>query len=340
MSQRFFDGKTESGPPEIFWNIPSASTMASYGHGGGDTNAFSPIKRHGVALIDAALAMQNLPAADRKALVEVYERMFDGGPTKIGPAHVYATGPNPTKKSAVSSENANVLDEFKASFGWQLMGFEEPAAQLDGWLQQVTRAYGRAGFQKWLRKEASIEARDMPRVRYGARMVAGLPGLKAMQITVPAKVLDGYEKPGASSLELFVMLVPDGQRCWFAVGADAAVLEKNLKTAKTGGEGTLRNRTDLAPLRSTRTRAGGYLTMAGLVSESLKGMADPLGRKRFGFGITHELFDKIPNHGETPILFYSQTQDGTPAKSSVKFHVDRGTIDDLRALVQSLGLQP
>jgi hypothetical protein len=339
LSQRFFDGKTESAPPEIFWNIPSASTMASYGHGGGDTNTFSSIKRHGAVLIDAALATQSLPAADRKALVEVYERMFDGGLTKFGPAHVYAYGPIPTKKPDASSGASNPADELKASFGWQLMGFEEPAAQVDGWLQQVARAYGRAGFQQWLRKELSIEARVMPRVRYGARMVAGLPGLKAMQVSVPAIALDGDAKPGAPSLEFFVMLLPDGQRCWLAVGADAAVLEKHLKTVKAGGKDTIRNRTDLASLRSVPVRAGGYITLVGLASEALNKTQDYLDRAG-GRNLVDGLFDKIPNHGETPIVFFSQTQDGTPAKSSVKFHVDRGTIEDLRALVQSFGLKP
>jgi hypothetical protein len=48
-------------------------------------------------------------------------------------------------------------------------------------------------------------------------------------------------------------------------------------------------------------------------------------------------FSRLPNRGNTPMLLTTQMQDGSPARVAIQFKVNRGTVEDLRSLVLSMG---
>lgn len=338
LSQRFFDNADKAGaPPAIFWRAPAASSNVFFDRGVDGKN-YAVIKRHGSNLIDAALARENFTAADRKAVVGLFDRLLEGSPVSVS-ASGQVEPPKPETRAA--TEFDQIREAVTMSLGWQIIGLEERSTRVDGWLQDLARVYGRASVQQWLRTELSLDARSMPRVRYAAKTVAGLPGLKVLQITVPHTVLDKNIKGAPKPFVYSVMVLPDGERTWLAMSADEALLEKHLKTVKAGGAGTIEGKAGLESLRASRTVAGGYITMAGIAAQASGGFMEALDGRGYQNREMERLlgaFARIPNHGETPILLTSQVQEGSPAHVSVKFQASRGTIDDLRSLLLTMGL--
>jgi hypothetical protein len=338
LSQRFFDNADKAGaPPPIFWNAPAASSNVFFDRGVDGKN-YLVIKRHGANLIDAALARENFTAADRKAVVALFDRLLEGSPVSVS-ASGQVEPPKPGTRPGTDFDQ--IRDAVTASLGWQIIGLEERSNRVDAWLQDLTRVYGRGSVQQWLRTQLSLDARSMPRVRYAAKTVAGLPGLKALQITVPATALDKDIKGTPKPFTYSVMVLPDGERTWLAMGAEEALLEKHLKTVKAGGAGTIEGKAGLESLRASRTVAGGYITIAGIAAQASGGFMEALDGRGYQNREMERLlgaFARIPNHGETPILLTSQVQQGSPAQVSVKFQANRGTIDDLRSLLLTMGL--
>ncbi len=334
LAQRFFDNADKAGaPPPLFWGAPADSTSAFFDRGV-DAKNYEMIRRHGGNLLDAAMARENLPAADRKAVVGLFEKLMDGTPISVS-----ASGRVEPTAAKGASEFDKIRDAAAVSLGWQVIGLEERSTRVDAWLQDLARVYGRAAIQRWLRSTTSLEAKHMPQVRYGAMTVAGLPGLKALQITVPATILDPSIK-GAKPFTYFVMVLPEGNRTWLAMGADQAALEKQLKAIKAGGSSTLESKPGLEGLRSGRVVGGGFITMAGIASQASGGLAEALdggGFRNREMERVLTAFSRLPNRGNTPMLLTTQTQDGSPARVAIQFKVNRGTVEDLRSLVLSMG---
>lgn len=338
LAQRMFDNANKAGPPPpIFWRAPSGSDNVFFDRGVDGKN-YGAIKRHGTNLIDAALAHENFPAADRKAVVDLFERLFDGSPMSVS-----ASGHIDSKASTTkgASEFDRIRDAASASLGWQLVGLEESPTRVDGWLRDLARAYSRPAVQRWIRDQSSLDVRSVPTMRYGAEAAAGLPGLKALKVTVPASAFDRSIKGRQPSpLIYYIMVLPDGARTWVAMGADKSALEKQLKAVKAGGSSTIEGRVGLESLKSGRAVSGGYVTIAGIAAQATSGLMDALkggGYRDYQFEEVLNALARIPNHGETPIVVSSQVQEGSPAKVSVRFKVNRGTIDDLRSLIMAMG---
>jgi len=334
LAQRFFDNANKAGaPPPLFWSAPADSTSAFFDRGV-DAKNYEMIRRHGGNLLDAAMARENLPPADRKAVVALFEKLMDGTPISVS-----AAGRVESTASKGASEFDKIRDAAAVSLGWQVIGLDERSTRVDAWLQDLARVYGRAAIQRWLRSVTSVEAKNMPQVRYGAMTVTGLPGLKALQVSVPATILDPSIK-GAKPFTYYVMVLPEGARTWVAMGADQAALEKQLKAIKAGGASTLESKPGLEALRSGRVVGGGFITMAGIANQASGGLMEALDGGGFRNREMERMltaFSRLPNGGNTPMLLTTQTQDGSPARVAIQFKVNRGTVDDLRSLVLSMG---
>ncbi|MFW5739481.1 MAG: hypothetical protein ACOC1F_03855, partial [Myxococcota bacterium] len=341
LAQRMFDNAGKAGPPPpIFWSAPAASDAAFFDRGVDGKN-YAAIKRHGGNLIDAGLAHENFPPADRKAVVDLFERLLEGSPVSVSASgHI-----DPGTPGAGATDFDRIREAIAASLGWQLVGLEEGPTRIDKWLRDFAQVYRRPSIQRWLRNKTSLDIRSMPSMRYGVHAAAGLPGLKALRLTVPATAIDRGIKGRPKPIDFYVMVWPSGSRTWVAMGADEAVLVKQLKAVKAGGGATIEGKAGLEALKANRIVSGGYMTMAGLAAQATASFMDTLRGSHYGYR-NRELeqllnaLARIPNHGETPILFMSQVEQGSPAKVSVQFKVNRGTIDDLRALVLQLQRPP
>lgn len=338
LAQRMFDNAGKAGPPPpIFWSAPAGSDTVYFDRGVDGAN-YTSIKRHGASLVDAGLAHENFPPADRKAVVDLFERMLEGSPVSVSATGHIDPAAGATKPA---TEFDRIRDAVSASLGWQLVGLEEGPTRVDGWLRDLSRVWARPGIQRWVRDQASLDVRSMPRMRYGAHAAAGLPGLKALTITVPASAFDRSIKGAQPKpFTYYVMVLPEGSRTWVAMGADKAVLEKQLKAVKAGGRATLEGKAGLETLKSARVVSGGYMTMAGLAAQATGGLVQALEGRSYRNREFEEVLNalaRIPNHGETPILITSHVDPGSPARVSLQFRVNRGTIEDLRSLVVHLG---
>lgn len=335
LSQRMFDNISKAGPPpEIFWRTPGKADSAFFDRGVDGKN-YGAVKRHGGNLIDAALAHENFPAADRKAVVDLFERLFDGSPMSVSASgHI-----DPANTPAGGTEFDRIRETAAASLGWQLIGIEEPPTRVDGWLRDLANVYRRPAIQTWLRNKTKLDNASMPKVQYGALQAAGLQGLKSLQITIPATAFDRTIKGQPKPFTYYIMVLPHGSRTWVAMGADKATLETQLRAVKSGS-GTIEGRAGLEPLKAGRYVSGGYMTMAGIAAQATGSMLQGLDRGGFRNSEMEQVLNalaRMPNHGETPILLMSQVQDGSPARVKIQFLVNRGTIDDLRSFIVTMG---
>ena len=148
LAQRMFDNAGKAGaPPPIFWSAPAGADAVFFDRGV-DGKHYARIKHHGASLIDAGLAHEKFPAADRKAVVDLFERLLDGSPVSVSASgHI--------DPPATSSKSANEFDRMRtavsSSLGWQLVGLEEGPARVDGWLRDLARVWSRPGIQRWIR---------------------------------------------------------------------------------------------------------------------------------------------------------------------------------------------
>lgn len=337
-AQRMFDNKDKAGaPPELFWALPAASDAAFYNWGQKD-RPYEGIRRVGGELLRAALANQGLPAADREAVAQVFEQMFQTWPPTVSANGHLDTLPS---RSATSDDMERLRDTFKASIGWYLIGLDEKPDRFDRWLRDVAAAYNRPGVRRWLATQAHIDAKKLPKVQYGAATVPGLTGVKALQISVSTYSLDGVprDKPGKLvTLTYWVLVMPDGGRSWVAMGADRPTLEKRLAEVKSG-QRTLTSRAGLETLRSDRTVGGGFMSVASVAWGTTRDLISALGGHGTGRLDPFEMADglsRLPHHGQDPITFASTVRDGSPSELTVRFRVPKGTVDDLSWLTSAL----
>jgi len=337
VAQRMFDHASKAGPPPpIFWSAPRQSDAVFFDRGADGKN-YAGIKRHGANLVDAALARQGFPAGSRKGVVDLFERLFDGSPVSVSASgHV-----DPGTPSANASEFDRIRTAVSASLGWQLVGFEEGPKRVGGWLRDFAKVYRQPAIQRWIRKETALDVRSMPKVRYGVHAATGLPGLKALRVTVPATAFDRSIKGRPKPFTYYVMVFPQGSRTWVAMGADKDVLEKQLRAVKAGGSSSIEGKAGLESLKSQQIVSGGYMTIAGLASQASGGLIQMLdgGPPMRGgeFQAVLNALARIPNHGETPMVVISQVHEGSPARVAIQFRVNEGTIADVRSLVMHLG---
>ena len=333
LAQRFFDNAEKAGPPPaLFWNAPIDSTSVAFDRGSSPSH-FASFRRHGGNLLDAALARENLPLADRKEVVALFEKMFEGFPTTI-------TAQGPVLSSKTATTKAGELQEAAtAALGWYVLGLDENSTRIDAWLQDVSRVYARPTIQRWLRTTSGLDANHLPQVRYGAMATAGLPGLKALQVSIPATLMDASSK-NEKPLIYYIMMLPDGNRTWLATGADQASLINQLKAAKTGGASTINSRKDLEALRSARAVGGGFFTMTGIVHQASNDIMDVFqGYNSRNSELQQFLaaIPKLPHRGNAPMFITTRVDDGSPARVTVQFKVTRETVEDLRALILTMG---
>ena len=331
LAESYFSNVGKAGPPHpIFWAAPAESEYVSFGHGS-NAEEYATIRRHVRSLLDAWMASLGsqssststaIPQADRKAMLDLIDKLFDNQP-----ATVLAAGSVQSKVSEGASELEVTYDTVSTTVGWTLIGFEEKHTRFDAFLSELSRAFGRATVQKWIGDWISLGAADMPKTTYGPMQVAGLPGLKAMQISVPATSFDESYK-GKTPLIGYVMMLPNGGRTWLAAGVDRAALEKQLRAVKIGGASTIESMSGLDQLRSEQLVSGGFWTLRGML---LSGGSSVPQKSSAPDLITR--VSNSPNQGRTPIVWTSKAREGNPSVATLHYQLNSGTMDDIKAIV-------
>jgi hypothetical protein len=342
-AQRLVEQAPQAGtPPPIFWRAPKSSDMAFYGRSH-DPKAYEGIRRVGAELIEGALAEGAFPAADRKAVVSLFDRLFQTGPVTVSAAgHADAA---PVAAGGGDPELERIRASIVSTIGWHLWGLEEPPARALGWLRDLGAAYNRPAVKEWIRAKTKADAKVLPAVKLAPFGGKGLDkGTQALEITLSGAAFDvggghGKARPPAS-LTCWLVVMPDGNRTWVALGADRASLERHLATVRTGGPDaqTLAARPGLEALKSGRAMSAGFMTLAALAAQSGGGIASALRSRRGYFrhsGIGTEWLARVPNHGETPILVVSTARDASASELTVKLQMTSGTVDDIRAAVSA-----
>ena len=318
--------------PPLFWSAPADSTSASFSRES-SSNTLAPIQKHAVSIADAALASHKLPAPDRKAIDNLIERLIDHYPLVSGASGSVAPKTNPSSRPVEIAAEAIGI-----SVGWHLYGFDESSQRIDKLLSDIPKVYGRAAIQRTLRDKWTIDASNMPKLTYGPLALAGLAGLKALQVSIPATSIGGEKKD--KPILVYIMMLPIGNQTWVAAGADRDTLEKQLKTVKAGGSGTLNSRAGLDELRDGSYVSAGFMSIAAIMSSatssvlswafspSMESLQDLRGEAQ---SVANMLF-AMPNGGNTPIQYTLSVQPGTPSVATIRFKIDSGSIADLRSV--------
>jgi hypothetical protein len=211
-------------------------------------------------------------------------------------------------------------------------------------LKDMVGVYNRAALLAPLKKEMGSDAKSLPTVRTvpaPAQLGAG-----AIDVEIKASGLESPlpHAPGPNgkretlSFIAHVLLMADGKQTWLAFGVNRDELVKHLLQVKTGApdSGTLGARAGLEPLKAGKNMAGGFITLTPLLA-SARSSVDWFGLVSnqslpSEAGKIMRLLNSLPNRGETPMFFTTQSSASPPMQSSFTFNLPRGAIDDFTAL--------
>lgn len=343
IAQRMFERRDQIGvPPELYWSLPAASDAAFFNRGT-DGSGYTGIRRVGGELIRTGLAKVDFPEADRAAVGALFDQLFQRMPVTVSASGHIDAPPAATARSGNDIER--LRNQMVTSMGWQLFGLDEKSDRLDKWLRDVAATYNRPAVQAWIAKQAHVDRKTLPKVKYGAVTVAGLSGVKGLEVSlsVPAPAFDSEGNPRAADAKpsvftYWLLVAADGSRSWLAMGADRASIDKHLAEVKAGAArtGTLASRPGFEALKSERMLTGGFISIAGITAQATGGLSSFLqghGGNNHDFENVLNALAHMPNHGETPVVFFSLLRDGNPSEVTTRFRVSKGTIDDLTSLV-------
>lgn len=360
IAQTLTDRLDRSGPPpSIYWRQPKDSDLAIYGRGV-DATRFTKVIQKLRELGDAALAKEGIGAADRKKITDLITLPY-GKDTNTVMSHGAVNSPLPAAGSK-DAEKKITEAAFAGVLGWTLIGMDQSADAMKKELAATVDAYKLASVQSNLKKSMGSDANMLPIVKSVAAPSALGAGSEALEITLPNIELSGGGAPDQKgprkrqtmSLKAHVLLMPDGDSSWLAIGAIKDELVKRLIAAKTGAsdKDQLAARGGLDSLRNGKQMWGGFITAAPFadkVSTVLSAMeaADPGWLNQRILSLPHAL-NSLPNRGKTPVFLTGTGADNAGgARLSIALDVQQGTFEDTRALAvsaygffSSLGLLP
>jgi hypothetical protein len=222
-----------------------------------------------------------------------------------------------------------------------------------GALKDFTAAIGRPGlFAAWHKKNpdrpvpVTIRSAPLPR---GATLPAGsvhyvveifAPG-DSMLMPPPAPG-DKAKKPPPrpKPLAVHVLVVPDGQRSWLALGGDDALCAARVAASMGGSGTTLGSRSDLASIKQNTSVGGaGFLTLRGLAeTAAIASLLD--GESPSEVASAYEDSLLLPHQALTPLPF-SMTpgagQAASPGPVVATFAIPKGSIEDFVTMVVKHG---
>jgi hypothetical protein len=328
-------------PPPIFWRAPKDADYALYSRGV-DPADYTEIERVLQTLAEGALTKAQVGSpADRRAIAALLKPPFSKDA-----ASVTAGGRSLPPARAVNkpvTEQQAMEAILRSSLGWTLIGIEERPSAVVKYVKDAVATYNRAGVAGSLKKALGSGAKNLPTLKTAAAPAS----LGAGAIAVELKIADLVPQKGtavkagqqSAVVTIHLLVMPDGDRSWMAMGMDKDELVKHLLGAKAGAPeaGTLARRSGLDSLRTAKQMTGGFVTIAPIV-KSLRSAYDELSTVKTTPAPTEltELvttLSVLPNRGETPILL-GTTASASEAAASIE--VPKPAIDDLMTVSMTL----
>lgn len=329
-----------SGPPAAFLALPKQVTSASFARS--DPKWGRQLVAMVLPVLDAFLAKDGLPEADRQAIKDLLQKTS----LKDGLSFdVMGVLQNPaTAKPAKAPPNGLFSHDHFLSSSERLDG-EKNATPAH--IRKFCETWNRPGLQGYLRKKWKTLGVKIPLPVFRLENVAKPlgPQAAAMFFSLDLSWLKNNDKGKSalpSSLALYVVSTETGGRVWTATGANKAVLVSRLQTIGTLPQSeTLASRADLGSIREPVWEAAGFMTLAGLVSSldaALKEAEKKPGSPTANLPDLTNLLAVVPHHGEVPIT--SGTRAGSIGPRGLtkvaSITIPKLVVEDMIALVMNL----
>jgi hypothetical protein len=353
--------------PEFYWRLPKDASAAMFGTSL-DPAHFVGMRRVLRKALGIGLQQSPLAAADQQAVLALLDKIprTDGVWASASGAVASVPGGEVAKGAAMTPKQAIARAQRFANawVGWTIASEAGDPAQLVAFLEQLADVYARG--VKLARDEARAEVKsaspDMK--RYAEERLATVERAPKLTITRnPARLPKGsfqidlameilstdvwdlaetekdWDKrvehpkgaPAKGKLALRIAVVPDGEgRYLYGVSTDGAALHAHLLASLRGAktEGTLASRTDLGRLRRP-LRSGGFISY-GRFLDTLQNLGDTP-----EMAVLEGVVAGLPNKGASPVFVEGGGATGPRPSMRFELLVDKGWMDDLRALIQA-----
>jgi len=323
-----------AGPaPGEFWRLPADSSLAGYSVNG-DPKRLADIRRTVAELLDGWLSHEKAPPALRNRLVAiVHDSWIDDGWV------VYSSGevkPDAALKGDASARRREIA---RRAIGWHIWGLPNRPASVKRYLDEIVSVYRGPQFTKFVTSGSGIRRDELPKLSARAERGAGLPaGSRTYEFVVPASTfavysVDAGKRTGGTPLPVYLTVVPDGDRTWVGLSADAKHLRQKLVTVlRAPREQTLQGRGGLTSLRQGKHVEAGFTSLSGLAGSALLwAMADEDEPKT-------DLFAHAPHGGQTPWFFTANATAAPSPQYEIKATIPKEALQDLLAVAMSAGL--
>lgn len=266
-------------------------------------------------------------AAERNKVADLVDLPLAKNATFVGVGGFQKLTKTPVARSTRDKQQQG----FDQLMGWYLLGTNQKAEVWARWMKDAVAAYNQPGLQK----------------AFKAEMAKG-DALLAKSVAPPGKLGNGaaaFEITFASKSDntegrMSILIMPDGDSSWFAVGFDKEELVERLLRAKDGRD-ALKDRPDLGMLRSGAMTAGAFMTLRSFRSSVFtimmlrgKGIQGQAAEDATLEALreTDAIFDALPKKGLAPV-FMRTTADNNVLGFDLK--VDKSVLDDASALVRT-----
>jgi hypothetical protein len=324
---------TPAGPaPALFWKGPADSATAGFTTFS-DPAALADVTRPLKGLIEGGLASAKIGTdAERKKLSALLDFPIQKGSVFAGFSGDGFVGKPAEPKTAKEKMQAALA----VTSGWSLVGTNQKADAITKWLDDASKAVGQAGIQAAIKKETGG---DLSVSMKSTKAPAKLAGAKAYNLVV---VGDQKKAKGKDVVEITysVLVVPDGDTTWIAVGFDANDLAERVLQVKAGST-SLAGRADLAPLKTGTLSGGGFFSartfrsgamgfFMGRQPDEKTTQADMLMN---GAKDLERMMDSLPSKGRSPVFYQASS---TPTEIRASITLPKPTIDEIGAVLKLL----
>jgi hypothetical protein len=340
-AQTLFE-REPSAPPELFWALPRDASAAGFVYPVSPVR-YEKIRRTFGELVDGLLEHEKVGRAVRDQVLDVVTESFK---TDAPWARAEGALP-PATPPKLGSAADEARERLRQQLGWHVAAVAQKADTHLADVAKLVKIYGSPELRRLLEKRAKVKLQHVPTVRKRAPRVRGLPaGSVAYEITVPGQFFDAEDfgsamrrdwprpekppvqpkakPPSAKPLPIVFLIVPDGDRTWFAVSTDEKLLVEKLTKLKTQAD-TLAARPDVTALKSQPARAGGFFTINSILSGT-----------PFAGTASTRVASALPHHAETPIPYKVTTTPGAARSLIWSATVPRAALEDLGGLVTTL----
>lgn len=320
--------------PALFWQLPRDAQGASWSSGW-DAARWNDVLAVLRDVVEGGLTKFSIGTPeDRKAIAALIAL-----PPGRRPPSVSANGASPSLAGDARAPQARMDHALRSAVGWYVFGFAEPADTSVKWFKDLVAVYGRHSVQQAIKKNVTgKEGAMIPTIRSVAAPASLGKGAYAVEVTVPNIEIEG----GKAKATVHLMVMPDGAQHFIGVGADKDDLIKRLLSSKTGGarEATLGARPGLDGLKAAQGSSGGFMTLKDLTS-GLGSDLDQLTGDRPDRDLVRlqQALGRLPNKGETPVLFVARAT-AQPLAISTDLTAPKPLFDDIVALVDEMTKNP